>query len=124
MGKSSGLITTRSLFSRCLRHIEKGQKVGMMCGWPNPSNAADWRTHIPSRAFARCSVSKDCSEIPAPGLSPSFGGEKNDLRHLRHEVLQLVRPKAPAGPGFVLRRSPHLPRLGGASGRLPAVWRG
>src|SRR5208283_2735506 len=33
-------------------------------------------------------------------------------------------PKATAGTGFVLRRSPYLPRVGGASGRLPAVWRG
>src|SRR5450756_1217326 len=98
MGKTSGLITGRSLFSEDPRHIEKGRKVGMMCGWPNQSNTADWRMHIPSRVFAHCSVSKDCSVIRARGSLPSFGGEKNDLRYLRHSVSQLVRPQAPAGP--------------------------
>jgi hypothetical protein len=107
-----------------MSHIVKGRKVGMMCGWPNSSNAVDWRTHIPFRAFALCNGSKDCSVIPARGLLPWCGGEKNDLRYLRCGVSQLVRPTAPASSGFVVRRSPHLPRPGGASGRLPAVWRG
>src|ERR1019366_9633181 len=101
--------------------IENERKVGMMCGWPNQSNAADWRTRIPFQAFARCNVSKGCSVIRVRGSSPWFDGEKNDLRHGASE---LVRPKTSAGTGLVLRRSPHLPPLGGASGRLPAVWRG
>ena len=105
-------------------HIENERKVGMMCGWPNQSNAAGWRTHIPFPAFARCNVSKGCSVIRMRGSSPWFAGEKNDLRHLRDGASQLVRPNAAAGAGFVLRRSPHLPRLGGSSGRLPPVWRG
>ena len=105
-------------------HIENERKVGMMCGWPNQSNAADWRTHIPFRAFARCNVSTGCSVIRVRGSSLWFDGEKNDLWHLRYGASQLVRPKATAGTGFALRRSPHLPRVGGASGRLPAVWRG
>src|SRR5208337_2256658 len=96
----------------------------MICGWPHHPNAADWRTHIPSLAFAPCNVSKDCSVSPALGSSLLCGGEKNDLRYLRHGASQLVRPQAPAGAGSVLRRSPHLPRSGGASGRLPALWLG
>ena len=48
----------------------------MMCGWPNPLNAADWRMHIPFQAFAPCNVSKDCSAIPALGSLPSFVGKK------------------------------------------------
>src|SRR5271156_1383264 len=103
-------------------HIEKDWKVGMMCGWPNQSNAADWRTHIPSRAFARCDVSRGCSVIRVLDSLLWFAGEKNDLWHLRHGPSGLVRPKAAAGTGSVLRRSPHLSRVGGASGRLPPVW--
>src|SRR3984957_13737783 len=105
-------------------HVENRRKVGMMGGWPNQSNAADWRTHIPSRAFARCNVSKGCSVIRVLGSSLWSAGEKNDLRHLRNGPSRLVRPKATAGTGSVLRRSPHLSRVGGASGRLPEVWRG
>src|SRR5271154_4832380 len=105
-------------------HIEKDWKVGMMCGWPNQSNAADWRTHIASQAFARCNVSKGYSVIRKLGSSPWFAGEKNGLRQLRCGTPRLVRPKAAESSGFALRRSPYLPRLGGASGRLPAVWRG
>ena len=48
----------------------------MMYGWQNPSNAADWRTHIPSLAFARCNVSKACSEIPALACYPRSTGKK------------------------------------------------
>src|SRR5260370_18628046 len=124
MGKTSGLITMRSLFSWGPMHIENERKVGMMCGWPNQSNAADWRTHTLSRAFARCNVSKGCSGIRVLGSSLSFDGEKNDLWHLRYGASRMVRPKATTGTGFVLCRSSHLSRLGGASGRLPAVWRG
>jgi hypothetical protein len=40
---------------------------------------------------------------------------KNDLRYLRRGVSQFVRPTAPAISGLVVRRSAHLPRLGGAS---------
>ena len=58
------------------------------------------------------------------GSSPSSAGEKNDLRRLRDGTQWLVRPKAEAGAGFALRRSPNLPRCGGSSSRLPAVWRG
>ena len=96
----------------------------MMGGWPNQSNAAGWRMHIPSRAFARCNVSKGCSVIRVRGWSPWFAGEKNDLRHLRYGASRMVRPTTTASSGSVLRRSSHLSRLGGASGRLPAVWRG
>src|ERR1039457_404251 len=124
MGKTSGVITNRSPLLSGLRHIAKGRKFGMMYGWPNQSNAADWRMHIPFQAFAPCNVSKGCSVIRARGSLLSFGGEKNDLRHLRYGASWLVRPKATAGTGFVLRRSPHISRHGGASGRLPAVWRG
>src|SRR5882724_2948501 len=105
-------------------HIENERKFGMMCGWPNQSNAADWRTRIPFQAFAPCNVSKGCSVIRVRGSSPWFDGEKNDLRHLRHGASELVRPKTSAGSRLVLRRPPHLSGLGGASGRLPAVWRG
>ena len=96
----------------------------MMCGWQNQSNAAGWQTHIPSQAFARSNASRECSVIRKLGSSPWFAGEKNDLRHLRHGTTRLVRPKAEARSGFALRRSPYLPRLGGASRRLPAVWCG
>ena len=76
----------------------------MIYGCQNPSNAAGWRTRIPSLAFARCNVSKACSVIPMRGSSPSFAGEKNDLRHLRYVASGLVRPKTSAGPRFGLRR--------------------
>jgi len=96
----------------------------MMCGWQNQSNVAGWRTHIRSQASARCNVSKGCLVIRKRGSSPSFAGEKNGLRQLRYRTPRVVRPKAEASSGFALRRSPYLPRLGGASGRLPTVWRG
>src|SRR6185312_3861905 len=105
-------------------HIEKDRKVGMMCGWPNQSNAAGWRTHIRSLAFARSNASKGCSVIRKLGSSPSFAGEKNALWQLRYGTPRVVRPKAATSSGFALRGSPYLPRVGGASGRLPAVWRG
>ena len=104
--------------------IENDWKVGMMCGWPNQSNAVGWRMHIRSQAFARCNASKGCSVIRKLGSSPLFAGEKNRLRHLRDGTPRVVRPQAAASSGFALRRSPYLPGPGDASGRLPAVWRG
>ena len=96
----------------------------MMCGWPNQSNAAGWRTHIRSRAFARSNASKGCSVTRKRDSSPLFAGEKNGLWPLRYRTPRVVRPKAAASSGFALRRSPYLPRVGGASGRLQTVRRG
>src|SRR5271167_5040123 len=124
MGKKGGRITTRALFLPGLIAVEKARKVGMMCGWPNCLRAADWRMHIPLLVSVRWNACKGCSAIRRLASSRSFGGEKNDLRRMRYGASHLVRPQAPAGPGFALRRPPHLPRFGGAAGGLPAVRRG
>ena len=96
----------------------------MMCGCQNQSNAADWRTHIRSRAFVHSNASKGCLVTRKLGSSPWFAGEKNGLRQLRYGTPRVVRPKGATSSGFALCRSPYLPRVGGASGRLPAVWCG
>ena len=84
------------------------QKFGMMCRWPDHPSAAEWRMHLPSPAFVRCSASKGCSVRPVRASSPWFGGKENDLWNLRHSASHLVRPQAPTRAGFALRRSPHL----------------
>ena len=66
----------RCLFLQGLMPVEKAQKFGMIGGWPNQSDAADWRMHIPSPVFAPCNVSKGCSAIPRRASSRSCGGEK------------------------------------------------
>ena len=101
--------------------VEKAQKFGMIGGWPNQSDAADWRMHIPSPVFAPCNVSKGCSAIPRRASSRSCGGEKNGVRRLWYGTSHLVRPPTPAGAGFALRRLPTEPwraqRGRGARGR-------
>lgn len=94
----------------------------MMCAWSNQSNAAEWRTRIPSQVFARCYASKGCSAIRMLGSTPWFIGKEQDLRHLRHVASHLVGSRRPTGAGFALHRLPQLPRFGGPSGGLPAVW--
>ena len=56
--------------------VEKARKFGMIGGWPNQSDAADWRMHIPSPVFAPCNALMGSSVTRVLASSHSCGGEK------------------------------------------------
>src|SRR5262245_15624309 len=80
----------------------------MLLRWPSLRNSTT-STDSPA-SFPRLE-SGASSATPGPWSSPSGAAEKNDLRHLRASVLDLLRPAAPACPRSLLWRPACLPRL-------------
>lgn len=96
-------MTLRCLFSLIQMDIENARKVGMMGGWPNQSNAAGWRMHILSRAFAHCNVSRGCSVIRQLDSSPCSAAEKRSVAPAERRI---EAGRIEGGGGYGIRLAP------------------
>jgi hypothetical protein len=87
---------------------------------PKRRHLADAHTSpvfVPARSFVTASA------IRRHGSLSGRGAQKNALRDLRDDAMQLLRPYAAAGMRFVERPLSHRARYRSASGSMPSVWR-
>src|SRR5712671_1637672 len=111
----------KCLFSRHSMRNTGKRNFGMMSGCPNHAPFVVLPMHIGSPAFVPYRRSTGSLVTRMRGSSVLYVGEKNGLCNLWDSSLGLVRPATAAGSRSVLRKPPHLPRLGGASCSLPSV---
>src|SRR4051812_50087104 len=94
----------------------------MMAGCPSHASPAGWRTHTRFPASNPTRTYRESSVIRRRGSLLWFGGQKNNLRHVWHGALDLVRPPTTTRPGPAVWGLSNLSEPGGAAGLVAPVW--
>ena len=104
--------------------MELERKAVMLSACPEPVAVCVSRSRMASSGSVRIASSRVCSVTATLASSRCIGAQKNRVRNMRQGGAHLLRPKATAGAGPVLRRQASVPGPRSPPRRLCALRQG